>query len=88
MANFNFVLPNKVPDANADAVENSALPKFLMSDVSDLRLIGSGTFGDVCKGRYHGEDVVVKKLKLGDPNCRSRLVKEGTIIEKCAKFEV
>ena len=84
MANFNFVLPQKLPDENADAVERSKLRKFLMSDVSDLRLIGSGTFGDVSRGRYMGEDIVVKKLKPIDRKCRPRLVKEATIIEKCS----
>ena len=79
---FSFKEPEVSKKCNI--VESSKLRKFDYKNVTNLCLIGSGTFGEVFRGTYRGEDNVIKKTLANGANASKRLVKEAQIIEKCA----
>ena len=79
---FSFKEPEVSKKCNI--VESSKLRKFDYKNITNLCLIGSGTFGEVFRGTFRGEDIVIKKTLANGANASKRLVKEAQIIEKCA----
>lgn len=61
---------------------NPGLPTFKWTDFSRNDKLGSGSFGAIYSGKYKGEEVVVKKLRLVDRESKRLFIKEARLLHE------